>query len=71
MGWKIWDCPVTEFCLDFDETEKANILEGEIVVTPDDEPSVIVVPEDYVVLPTGLKSMWKVTKPLRKHFSYD
>ncbi|HDY86457.1 MAG TPA: cupin, partial [Methylophaga sp.] len=26
-AWETWDCPVTEFRLDFDETEKAYILE--------------------------------------------
>ncbi|SFK50695.1 cupin domain-containing protein [Methylophaga sulfidovorans] len=70
-GWEIWDCPVTEFRLDFDETEKAYILEGEIVVTPDGEAPVTVVAGDYVEFPAGLKSFWKVTKTLRKHYSYD
>lgn len=70
-NWEIWDCPVTEFRLDFDETEKAYLLEGEIVVTPDGEPPVTVVAGDYVEFPAGLKSFWQVTKPLRKHYSYD
>jgi uncharacterized cupin superfamily protein len=70
-AWETWDCPVTEFRLDFDETEKAYILEGEIVVTPDGESSVTIVPGDYAIFPVGLKSMWKVTKQLRKHYSYD
>lgn len=70
-AWEIWDCPVSEFRLDFDETEQSYILEGEIVVTPDGEPSVTFGPGDYVVYPDGLKSMWKVTKQLRKHYSYD
>lgn len=70
-GWEIWDCPVTEFRLDFDETEKAYILEGEIIVTPDGEAPVTVVAGDYVEFPVGLKSFWKVTKTLRKHYSYD
>ncbi|WP_235045551.1 cupin domain-containing protein [Methylophaga lonarensis] len=70
-SWETWDCPVTEFRLDFDETEKAYILEGEIVVTPDGAASVTIVPGDYVEFPAGLKSMWRVTKQLKKHYSYD
>ena len=62
-GWEIWDCPVTEFRLDFDETE--------IVVTPDGGEPVTIVPGDYAIFPTGLKSMWQVTKQLKKHYSYD
>ena len=69
--WEIWDCPVSEFRLDFDETEKAYILEGEIVVTPDGKEPVTIVPGDYVIFPVGLNSMWAVTKTLRKHYSYD
>lgn len=70
-GWEIWNCPVTEFRLDFDETEKAYILEGEIVVTPDGGEPVTIVPGDYAIFPVGLKSMWQVTKTLKKHYSYD
>lgn len=70
-NWDIWDCPVTEFRLDFDETEKAYILEGEIIVTPDGGEPVTIVPGDYAEFPTGLKSMWQVTKTLKKHYSYD
>ncbi len=70
-GWEIWDCPVTEFRLDFDETEKAYVLEGEIIVTPDGEAPITIVAGDYVEFPAGLKSFWQVTKTLRKHYSYD
>ncbi|PCH65909.1 MAG: cupin [Gammaproteobacteria bacterium] len=67
--WNIWDCPVTGFRLDFDEeTEHSYILEGEIVVTPDGGEAVTVVPGDYVIFPKGLKSMWQVTKTLKKHY---
>ncbi|MCK9194166.1 MAG: cupin domain-containing protein [Nevskia sp.] len=70
-GWETWDCPVSEFRLDFDETEKAYVLAGEIVVTPDGGKAVTVVPGDYAQFPAGLKSMWRVTKQLKKHYSYD
>ncbi|WP_438971022.1 cupin domain-containing protein [Methylophaga sp.] len=70
-SWEIWDCPVSEFRLDFDETEKAYLLEGEIIVTPDGEEPVHVVAGDYVEFPEGLNSFWQVVKPLRKHYSYD
>jgi uncharacterized cupin superfamily protein len=32
--WEIWEKEVSEFPIDFDETEVAYVLEGEIIVTP-------------------------------------
>ncbi len=70
-GWEIWEKEVSEFTIDFDETETAYILEGEILVTPAGGESVRILPGDLVVFPEGLDSHWKVVKPLRKHYSYD
>jgi len=70
-GWNIWDCPVSEFRLDFDnKSERSYILEGEIVVTPDGGEPVTIVPGDYVIFPDGLTSIWKVTKTLKKHYMH-
>jgi uncharacterized cupin superfamily protein len=67
--WNIWDCPVSEFRLDFDnKNERAYLLEGEIVVTPDGGEPVTLIPGDYVIFPDGLKSIWQVTKTLKKHY---
>ncbi len=70
-NWDIWEKEVSEFAIDFDETETAYILEGEILVTPEGGEPVRIVPGDLVVFPAGLNSQWQVVKPLRKHYSYD
>ncbi len=71
-SWNIWDCEVTQFRLDFDEElERSYILEGEIVVTPDGGAPVTLVPGDYITFPKGLKSVWSVTKKLKKHYTHD
>ncbi len=70
-NWEIWEKEVSEFAIDFDETETAYILEGEILVTPEGGEPVRIVPGDLVVFPAGLNSQWQVVKPLRKHYSYD
>ena len=68
-SWNIWDCPVSEFRLDFDDkSERSFILEGELVVTPDGGTPVTLVPGDYIIFPVGLKSVWEVTKTLKKHY---
>ena len=70
-SWNIWDCPVSEFRLDFDnKNERSYILEGEIVVTPDGGEPVTIVPGDYVIFPDGLTSVWTVTKTLKKHYQH-
>lgn len=69
--WEIWEKEVSTFQIDFDETETAYILEGEIIVTPKGGEPVHIVPGDLVVFHAGLDSDWEVVKPLRKHYSYD
>ena len=39
-SWEIWEKEVSKFNIDFDETEKAYVLEGEILVTPKGEEAV-------------------------------
>jgi len=69
--WPIWEKEVSEFTIDFDETETAYVLEGEILVTPVGGEPVRIVAGDLVVFHEGLDSNWQVIQPLRKHYSYD
>lgn len=68
--WEIWEKEVSEFPIDFDETECAYVLEGEILVTPKGGEPVRIVAGDLVAFHAGLDSQWQVVKPLRKHYSY-
>ena len=69
-GWPIWEKEISKFPIDFDETETAYVLEGEIIVTPVGGEPVRILPGDLVVFPEGLDSLWEVVKPLRKHYHY-
>jgi uncharacterized cupin superfamily protein len=69
-GWPIWEKEISKFPIDFDETETAYVLEGEIIVTPVGGKPVRILPGDLVVFPEGLDSLWEVVKPLRKHYHY-
>ena len=69
--WEIWEKEVSQFPIDFDETETAYVLEGEIIVTSAGGDPVRIVPGDLVSFHEGLDSQWAVVKPLRKHYSYD
>ena len=68
--WPIWEKEISKFPIDFDETETAYVLEGEIIVTPAGGEPVRIVPGELVVFPEGLDSQWEVVKPLRKHYHY-
>jgi uncharacterized cupin superfamily protein len=70
-NWAIWEKEISKFQIDFDETECAYVLEGEILVTPAEGEPVRILPGDLVAFHAGLDSQWEVIKPLRKHYSYD
>lgn len=71
--WPTWSCPVSEFEWEYTQTEKCLILEGKVTVTdnPDRGQSISFGPGDYVVFPEGLKCIWKVTAPVRKHYDFE
>ena len=48
----------------------SNDSEGEVEVESDHETVKFSV-GDFVVFPKGLKCRWKVTKPVRKHYSFS
>ena len=69
-AWPIWTCEVSEFDWEYGEKESCLLLEGEVEVSSEFE-SVQFSAGDYVVFPKGLKCRWKVTKPVRKHYSFS
>lgn len=71
--WPTWSCPASAFEWEYTQTEKCLILEGKVTVTdnPDNGQSVSFGPGDYVVFPEGLKCIWKVTAPVRKHYDFE
>ena len=66
----LWEKEISTFPIDFDETETAYVLEGEIIVTPAGGEPVRIVPGGLVVFPEGLDSQWEMVKLLRKHYHY-
>jgi len=69
--WPTWEKEVSSFPWAFVTTEKALILEGECVMTPEDgSPAVSFKAGDLVVFPNGFKGTWEVKKPLKKRFKH-
>ena len=70
FSWKpTWGCEVSEFDWFYDERERCILTEGEVTVLYDGG-SVSFGAGDYVVFPEGLSCVWKVTKPVRKHYEF-
>jgi hypothetical protein len=72
-SWPIWECDESTFDWDYTQTETCLLLEGEVEVTdrPAGENSVKFKQGDLVVFPVGLKCIWKVSKPVKKHYDFS
>ena len=65
----VWECGVSEFDWYYDSEETCLLLEGEVTVSYDGG-SVSFGAGDYVVFPKGLSCIWKVSKPVKKHYIF-
>lgn len=67
LNWPIWTCEVSEFPWKYDVEESCLILEGEVYVAAGSD-TLKIKAGDFVIFPEGLACIWKVTKPIRKHY---
>ncbi len=70
-GWPIWEKEVSEFPWHYDQTETCYLLEGHVVVTPEEGEAVEFGVGDLVTFPQGMSCTWKITKSLRKHYTFE
>ncbi len=68
-SWPIWTKEVSRFDWFYDSEEECLILEGEFVVHTD-EGDYSIKPDDFVTFKKGLKCIWEVKKPIRKHYNF-
>lgn len=71
--WPIWSHGKDTFDWEYNEMEKCLILEGRVTICdrPDSGQQVHFAAGDYVVFPTGLKCVWKITEPVKKHYDFE
>jgi uncharacterized cupin superfamily protein len=67
--WPIWEKEVSEFPWHYDERETCLILEGQVTIEGGGQ-AVTFGPGDLVIFPEGLECVWKVKKPVRKHYNF-
>ena len=70
LSWPIWSCDVSEFDWEYDQQESCLLLEGKVEVKSECE-TVRFSAGDFVVFPKGLKCRWKVTIPVKKHYTFN
>ena len=64
-----WGCEASEFDWYYDQEETCLLVEGEVEVTHADGSAKFGV-GDMVTFPEGMSCVWKVTKPVKKHYIF-
>lgn len=68
-SWPIWTKEVSQFDWYYDGDEECLILEGEVIVETN-EGNYTIKAGDFVTFKQGLKCVWDVKKPIRKHYNF-
>ena len=67
--WSIWECEPNTFDWTYAEEEHCFILEGNVEVIGEVN-TVTIKTGDYVIFPKGLSCVWKVSKTIKKHYTF-
>ena len=65
-----WSAAESVFDWEYDSEETCYVLEGEVMVTTEGGEVVQFGVGDMVTFPKGLKCVWTVRKPIRKHYKF-
>lgn len=70
--WGTWSKEASEFDWSYGDTETCFVLDGEVEVTDSETGEKMAFGKgDLVQFEKGLKCVWNVKKPIRKHYSFD
>ena len=69
QSWPIWECEPSKFDWTYSDEEHCFVIEGEVTVIGP-ENTVEIKSGDYVIFPKGLSCVWKVHKPIKKHYTF-
>jgi hypothetical protein len=65
-----WTKEKSTFDWEYDDTETCYLLDGQVRVTTDQGEVVEFGAGDLVTFPKGLKCVWEVRQPVRKHYRF-
>jgi len=69
--WPIWEKEISRFDWSYDSEEVCYILEGQVIVEPENGKPVEFGPGDLVTFPRGLNCIWDIKTPVRKHYKFN
>ncbi len=69
-SWPIWEKEVSRFDWYYDEDEYCYILEGRVIIETEDGKKYEIKKGDFVKFPKGLKCIWDIKEPIRKHYNF-
>ncbi len=69
-SWPVWEKEVSRFDWQYSGDEKCLIIEGEFDVETD-EGTYHIKAGDFVTFKNGLKCIWDIKKPVRKHYNFE
>lgn len=70
FSWPIWEKEVSTFDWEYSNREQCYILDGEVVVEPENGDPVSFGEGDFVTFPKGMKCVWKIAKAVKKHYNF-
>ncbi len=68
--WKTWTKGITMFEMNYKQSERCLILEGEVKVNAEGK-SYYFKGGDYVIFRKGLKAVWIIKSPVRKKYLFE
>ncbi len=68
--WPIWEKEVSQFPWTYSDKESCFILEGEVIVTPENGNPVKIEAGDFVIFPAGMNCHWDIKKAIKKHYEF-
>jgi len=68
-NWPIWEKEVSRFDWQYSGDEECLILDGEVTVETQ-EGNYTIKKGDFVTFKHGLKCVWDVKKPIKKHYNF-
>ncbi len=69
FSWPQWTSDIKRFNWEYSDTETCYFLEGKVVVETD-EGKIEIEKGDLVQFPKGLKCVWDVKEPVKKHYYF-
>ncbi|MCP4900507.1 MAG: cupin domain-containing protein [bacterium] len=71
LSWPIWTCEPSTFPWTYDSAETCLLIEGDVIVTPEEGEPVRFGKGDLVSFPEGMSCTWEVKVAVKKHYRFS